>query len=46
MSGIVVASILFAMLAVAAVFVEIPVVSNYCFWVMGFAWLLSIARNK
>jgi uncharacterized membrane protein HdeD (DUF308 family) len=37
-----VASLLIAILAIVSVFVEIPIVSDYAFWVMTGAFLLVV----
>jgi hypothetical protein len=36
-------SIVLALAAIVAVFVEIPIVSNYAFWVMAANYLLVVA---
>jgi hypothetical protein len=36
-----IASLVIALLAIVSVFVEIPIVSNYAFWVLFSSWLLN-----
>jgi hypothetical protein len=40
-----VASLLIAILAIVSVFVEIPIVSDYAFWVMTGAFLLVVGMG-
>jgi hypothetical protein len=40
-----VASLVITLLAIVSVFVEIPIVSNYSFWVLFSSWLLVVARK-
>jgi hypothetical protein len=40
------ASFVLAVVAVLALFVEIPIISNYAFWVLVGAYLLYLANHK
>jgi hypothetical protein len=40
-----IASLVITLLAIVSVFVEIPVVSNYSFWVLFGSWVLVVARK-
>jgi hypothetical protein len=40
------ASFVLAVVAVLAVFIEIPIISNYAFWVLVGAYLLYVARFR
>jgi hypothetical protein len=40
-----IASLVITLLAIVSVFVEVPIVSNYSFWVLFSSWLLIVARK-
>ena len=40
------AAFVLAVVAVLAVFIEIPIISNYAFWVLVVAYLLYVARFR
>jgi hypothetical protein len=40
-----IASLVITLFAVVSVFVEIPIVSNYAFWVLFGSWVLAIGRK-
>jgi hypothetical protein len=40
-----IASLVITLSAVVSVFVEIPIVSNYAFWVLFGSWVLAIGRK-
>jgi hypothetical protein len=45
MKWLFVASLVITLFAVVSVFVEIPIVSNYAFWVLFGSWVLAIGRK-
>jgi hypothetical protein len=46
MNVVFVASLVIATLAILGVFIEIPIVSRYAFWVLFGAFLLVVGRKK